>query len=352
MQLSNLFLSSFRNHHSANYDFSSGINVFWGPNGRGKTNLLEAIYYICFGKSPIHVQEKVVFSSGSQAFSLSGLFIKDDQKNRVRMQVGRVGPKRIWINDSTCLGRSGYVGKFPAIWISPKEMDIIKGGNEKRRRFFDTTLSQIYPDYLKALIKYQRYLRHRHAALQSLDFDADCIDNYDVHLIPLAQNLARYRRDFLQTYLPLFQKTYGILSQSPQESVSICYETEVLDQDYPQNYKKNLDTDRALKRTTKGIHKDKFHWSMNQERLETYASEGQQKTFLLSLKLSAYLLISKRIETLPILLLDDILDTLDEKRRHHLFVQIQEIAGQTFITGSSQEAFLVHLPEGTKFFRI
>ena len=350
MHLSRLSLHAFRNHRQKAYEFDTGVNVFVGPNGRGKTNLLDAIYYLCFGKSALHVQDKTLCTTGSDHFALCGDFIRDEAAVlRVSIQAQQGKRKRISVNEELCTSRAAYVGQFPAVWIAPGEMDILKEGNEKRRRFFDQLLSQLHAPYLKCLLQYHRYLKHRQAALQHPQPDTEWIRHYDSKLVPLAQQIAQHRQALIQDYLPLFQQTYATLAQTKQEQVSIAYESQALSSDFPERFRRALAQDQRVGRSTQGIHKDKFHWLMNDEPLKEYASEGQQKTFLLALKLSAYQRLKTQHQRCPLLLVDDISDTLDPERTTQLFQQLPQLGGQTFITGTNKTLLQKYAPKDTRF---
>ena len=236
---------------------------------------------------------------------------------------------------------SDHIGRFPVVLIAPDDTDLVREGGELRRRFFDGVLSQLDPRYLEDFLQYNKILNQRNALLKLFTernyLDVDLLETYNDPLIALNLRLHAQRRAFMDGFLPLFKKYYAFLSNE-KESVAVVYESEVATDDFPAEFRKHRSRDLHAQRTVRGIHKDDYVFEIDGMVLRKFGSQGQQKSFVIALKLAQYELLAAEKETKPILLLDDIFDKLDDKRIHKLIELIDDGSlGQVFITDARPE---------------
>lgn len=236
---------------------------------------------------------------------------------------------------------SDHIGRFPVVLIAPDDTYLVREGSEERRRFFDGVLSQLDPRYLDDFLHYNRILTQRNGLLKLFAernyLDEDLLETYNDPLIELGLRIHAQRQAFMEKFVPLFQKYYAFLSNA-KESVAVVYESEVATDDFPGEFRKHRSRDLHAQRTVKGIHKDDYVFEIDGVVLKKFGSQGQQKSFVIALKLAQYELLAAEKETQPILLLDDIFDKLDDKRIHKLIELIDDGSlGQVFITDARPE---------------
>lgn len=336
-----MFLEKLNLHHFKNYDeleaeFSSGINCLFGRNGSGKTNLLDAIYYLSFTKSAFAGSDAQNIQTGHDQFVIRGRFRNDHSAEVVcACQAGH--KKSVRENEQEYTKMSDHIGKYPVVMIAPNDIELIWDGSEQRRRFFDSLISQIDRSYLEHLIQYQQYLKQRNGLLRLAadrgSVDRDLLDTYNQKLVPLARFIFERRQHFVQAFTPQFVDAYHFLSGNAAEKVSLRYQSELEGESYDTILKRTLSRDLQLQRTTSGIHRDDFVFLLDGHELKRYGSQGQQKSFLIGLKVTEFRELARSKGQNPILLLDDIFDKLDDLRIQKLMQMVAEGSfGQLFIT--------------------
>lgn len=319
MYLQSVQLTNFKNYEEATFDFNEKVNAVIGDNGSGKTNLLDAIHYLSFCKSYFNGQDLLSVRFGADFFAIHGDFIgyEDGRTRRISCVYKTGGRKIMRLNQKEYERMSDHIGQYPLIMVAPVDSNLIQGGSELRRRFFDMILAQFDKEYLQSLIAYQRLLAQRNALLKQMfeqgRYDASFLHIYDERMAPLAEEIFQKRQLFSTEIQPIFQQYYEFLSES-KETVSIHYESSLSETPIEESFRRNEQADFRAGFTCAGIHKDDFIFEMNGYSVKKFSSQGQQKSFLLALKLSHFDYIFNHKKVKPILLLDDIFDKLDEKR--------------------------------------
>ncbi|MCQ2270611.1 MAG: DNA replication/repair protein RecF [Bacteroidales bacterium] len=342
MYLQHITLSNFKSYETAEFDFSANVNGIVGENGSGKTNLLDAIYYLCFCKSFFSSQDQFSVKFDTDFFAIHGDFVNRQQENTTHIgctyKVG--GRKSMKANQKEYDRFSDHIGRYPLVMVSPYDNDIINEGSDTRRRFFDMIISQFDKEYLQQLISYQKIILQRNTLLKSFiehnNYDPILLEVFDNQLIPLGEYIFQKRKGFIDNILPVFNKHYQYLSQG-REEVGIAYESGLQEMSFADGLKNNAITDHKSGYTTFGIHKDDFQFLIDGRSVKRFGSQGQQKSYALSLKLSQFDYIYERKGLKPILLLDDIFDKLDKKRTAQLLDLVgQDHFGQVFITDTDE----------------
>lgn len=341
MYLNWIKLTNFKNFIDFHVEFTPKINAFVGRNGAGKTNLLDAIHYLALSKSYLNYSDAQNINFETNFFSLEGLFQKDQAEELIFCGVQQKKPKILKRNSKTYDRISDHIGLFPLVMISPYDSDLIKDGSETRRRFIDNIISQSNKLYLSDLIRYNRVLQQRNSLLkyfyQNNTFDSVSLEIYNQELIPLAQNIHEIREKFILDFLPIFQNYYHLISQGT-ETVGIRYESQLSEDTFENLLKNNLPKDRVAQYSTQGIHKDDLSFEIMNYPIKKFGSQGQQKSYLIALKLAQLDIIKQNSGITPLLLLDDIFDKLDENRVEQLIKLVnEERFGQIFITDTHPE---------------
>ncbi len=355
MYIEKISLLNFKNYAELELSFSRHINLLAGLNGSGKTNLLDAIYCLCLTKSFLATNDQQMIHSNQAYFSALGWFQENSKEFKIQYDFDGK-KKNFTVDKKTYAKTSEHIGRFPAIVLTPHDTDLIRNSAEDRRRFFDTLFSQADHSYLEALIRYTHFLKQRNALLKQASegvmVDRILMDAYDHNLLQSGKLIAQKRHKYLQDLLPIFQEYYSMLSPE-HELTGIEYETSVLDADFEKIYKDSYSKDLILQRTNKGIHKDDFKFIINNELIKHYGSQGQQKTFVIALKLAQYELLKNCTGHAPILLMDDIFDKLDDLRIEKLIALVQKyITGQLFISDARPDRSSVFFQSNTKDFRM
>jgi DNA replication and repair protein RecF len=332
--LSLIHLINFKNYGEIKLEFSSKVNVLVGKNGSGKTNLLDAIHYLSLTRSAF-CADNYVTRMNEEFFFVKGVFSSGNGLLDVSCS-NQNGSKKIFREGVNEYGKlSDHVGKYPVVLIAPDDTALVKEGSEERRKFFDTIISQIDRTYLEALIQYNYALKQRNSLLKMFGetntFDAIALESYDRVLIKAGDVIFRKRKEFISEFTPVFQKYYSFIVED--EEAVLEYKTEVAKTDFQSGLVLNRQRDLYLQRTNFGIHRDDFHFLLGEGELKKLGSQGQQKSFIIALKLAQFEIIRNHKGFKPILLLDDIFDKLDDSRISKLLDLIKrDELGQLFIT--------------------
>ncbi len=342
MFLKELTLYNFKNYESAQLALHPTINCFVGNNGSGKTNLLDAIYYLSLTKSAFNPVDLQNIRYEQPHFVIEGSFELPTgvQKVMCAVQIGE--RKVVKVNQQAYEKIAQHIGKYPCVLMSPNDTDLVREGSEVRRKFFDGLLAQISQTYLEDLLIYNQLLKRRNTLLKQFYerrfFDKPLLESYDEPLVEKGIAIYKEREKQLTAYIPLFEQAYQQLTQH-QEEVSLSYQTQwQRAEDYPVQFKEALPKDSVLQRTTVGIHKDDFLFKIHQKSLKKFASQGQQKSFVIALKLAKFEMLCQHKPVIPILLMDDIFDKLDQSRILQLLkIVTRRKLGQLFITDTNPE---------------
>lgn len=339
--LKHIKLTNFKSYEEAEFTFDENVNGIVGKNGSGKTNLLDAIYYLSFCKSYFAAQDIFSVRFDTDFFAIHGEFCNRETQNNTQISCTyKNGHKSMRANKKEYQRLSSHIGLFPVVMVSPYDSDIIHEGSETRRRFFDTIISQFDAEYLQQLISYRKLLMQRNALLkQFLDthrFDASLLQILDEQLIPLGNFIFTRRQDFIHNVQPVFQKHYAQLA-GVDEQVDIQYQSGLLTQTYTEGIQATSVADAHCGFTNFGVHKDDFIFNINGQPVRRFGSQGQQKSFSLALRLAQFDYSVERKQIKPILLLDDIFDKLDKHRISELLNMVgQDHFGQVFISDTDE----------------
>lgn len=359
MFLKNLSLLNYKNFDSADFEFDSKINCLVGNNGVGKTNILDSIYHLSFGKSYFNPITSQNIRHEADFFVVDGIFEKKNREEQIIVSAKRGQKKVIKRNNKPYEKFSEHIGFIPTVIISPADRDLIIEGSETRRKFIDGVISQSDNLYLNSLINYGKLLAQRNSLLKYFaannTFERDTLSVYDLQLEELGNVIYKKRQDFLKVFIPIFQKRYTTISNG-KEQVSINYKSQLEEKDFAALLEENLQKDMALQYTGVGTHKDDLIFEIEGHPIKKFGSQGQQKSFLIALKLAQFDFMKDLSEVSPILLLDDIFDKLDEKRVAHIvdLVATNEL-GQLFISdthGDRTEKVVMETGQSYKMFRL
>lgn len=341
MIINKLLLLNFKNHSNQSFEFSPQINCFVGNNGVGKTNVLDALHYLSVAKSFLGNTDPNNIKSEEDFFAIEGEIFDGEKESIIKIQQPKDSKKIIKKNDKSYDRIADHIGFLPSVIISPYDSNLISDSGESRRKFLDTMISQTDSDYLFNLIQYQKTVQQRNALLKSFAknryFDADNLEIYNEPLIKFGTQIFEKRRKFTNSILPLIQSYYEIISNG-NEKVTVNYQSDLEETSFEDLLRISMDKDRMLTYTSKGIHKDDLLFEMNGNSIKKMGSQGQQKSFLIALKLSQMNRIKEITGKTPVLLLDDIFDKLDDTRVSQLIELVnQEHFGQIFITDTNRE---------------
>ncbi len=346
MHLQKLQLTQFKNYEQAVFDFVDGINCLLGKNGIGKTNLLDAIYYLAFTKSAFNAVDKDNVKHAESFFSIKGSLVNEGKAVDILCAVQQ-GEKKLLKWSGKAYDRlSEHIGKVPLVMIAPQDTDLIRESSEIRRKFFDSLLCQIDHEYLDALMRYNHLLKQRNALLKQLQehnaFDTTRLEPYDKLMVPLGLTISAKRKALIKDFVLDFATFYQEISDD-SEQVAIEYKTEVTD-NYSEELKSQYKKDFLQGRTNLGVHRDDFKFLIDGHALKKFGSQGQQKSFLIAMKLSQFVMLEKVIGKRPIILLDDIFDKLDDKRIAYLLKMVSDGRfGQIFLTDARPERTKIYL---------
>ena len=354
LTVTSISLTQFKNYQNQSFDFSERIIGICGKNGVGKTNLLDALHYLCFTKSYFTRSDAMCVKHDQEGFRIDGSFVLNDKKEKVICILRETGKKELSINGELYDKFSKHIGHYPCVIIAPDDIQIITDGSEERRKFVDTLLSQIDPGYLQNLIIYTKVLQQRNSLLKSFaetgNKDFGLLDILDAQLVKPGDIIFDKRKEFLVSFLPVAKQLYNAIANQ-YENINLFYESELLTISFSELIKLNRNKDCMMQRTTSGIHRDDIELKLNDEAFKNIASQGQRKSLLFALKLAEMEILKKEKGFAPLLLLDDVFEKLDEERISNLLEKVCiENDGQVFITDTNEERLRSHLESlGVKY---
>lgn len=339
MHLSRLQLSNFKNHAEADYTFCPNVNCIVGNNGVGKTNVLDAIYYLSFCKSYFTNVDSQNILHGADFFAVHGHY---DDETLVSCVCRKGQSKQLKVNKKAVASFSAHIGRIPLVIVTPSDDTLILGGSEVRRKFMDGVISQADPEYLHTLMQYQKAVEQRNKLLKRCHddsyLDEPQLSLWDEQLVRLGQPIHEARGRFLEGFTPLFQEYFALISNQEQELPTILHQSQLYEPlPFAEQLKGARQKDSILLYTTVGPHKDDLGLMLSDYPVKRYGSQGQQKTYLLALKLAQFEYLARQRGVKPILLLDDIFDKLDLLRVKQLVSLVgSQRFGQVFLTDTQQ----------------
>ena len=341
MILETLSILNYKNFENKTFDFDLKINCFVGNNGVGKTNVLDAIYHLSFGKSYFNPIASQNIKHDEDFFVLNGDYNKHDKTEKFVVSLKRGQKKIVKRNGKIYEKLSEHIGFLPLVIISPADRDLIIEGSDTRRKFIDGVISQSDKSYLEALIKYQKTLSQRNALLKYFalnhTFNNDTLSIYNEQLKEFGTLIFEKRKAFLAVFAPIFKAKHEAITNN-KESVNLSYKSDLHETALIDLFKNTINKDRAVQYTSAGIHKDDLLFEIEGHPIKKFGSQGQQKSFLIALKLAQFEFIKQQCKDTPILLLDDIFDKLDEQRVSQIISLVNnDDFGQLFISDTHAE---------------
>ncbi|MFZ4058993.1 MAG: DNA replication/repair protein RecF [Ferruginibacter sp.] len=341
LRLQKIALTQFKNYDFEVFTLLERVTGICGLNGKGKTNLLDAIHYCCFTKSYFSNSDALNVQFTKDGFRLAANFeLNQTPENLLCIHRG-VGKKELSLNDIPYEKFSHHIGKFPCVMIAPDDVELITGGSEERRKFLDTVICQIDSEYLQQLIIYTRVLQQRNSLLKSFNeqgkIDDTLLAVFDAQLAEPGNFIFEKRKAYTERLLPMVKQFYAQIA-GDQEIITLGYESKLFSVPLEQLLLQNRERDLYLQRTNNGIHKDDISIELNNQSFKQIASQGQRKSLLFALKLAEFELLKQQKGFAPLLLLDDVFEKLDEQRMQNLLHWVCcENDGQVFITDTHKE---------------
>ncbi len=341
MYLKNIELVNFKNFDSFQLDLCEKVNCFIGDNGVGKTNILDSIHYLSFCKSFINLSDRQNIKENEDFFLIKGDFVRLGNIEQISCALQKNKKKSFKKNGAEYQKLSEHIGFLPVVYTTPYDSNLIHGGSDLRRRFIDSIISQFDKNYLKHIIAYNKILEQRNRLLKNYQknniLNYDELEIWDMQLIDFAEKIFNARKTFTNDIVDIFQNYYNLISDN-SEKVSLKYISHLNKDDFSGMLKNSLSKDKILGYTSVGVHKDDLEFNIDQNPIKRFGSQGQQKTYVISLKFSQFDYIRSKTNLTPILLLDDIFDKLDKKRVKVITKLVSDDKfGQIFVTDTSYE---------------
>lgn len=346
LQLKNISLTQFKNYRQQQFSFTKKVTGICGNNGTGKTNLLDAIYYLCFTKSYFTNSDVQNVMQGSQGFRLSGNFLeerKNDESHPLNVVciLRENGRKEFSVNDELYTRVSKHIGQLPCVMIAPDDIELITGHSEERRRFMDALLCQLHPQYLQQLIEYNKVMQQRNSLIKQFaeqhKTDHQLLDVINDQLSERGDYIFAIRNAAMQPFLEKVVDHYYKIAQQP-EPISLKYISQLQHATAISLLNNTLQKDMILQRTTAGIHRDTIDMQLSNQPFKQIASQGQRKSLLFALKLTEFEVLQQYKGFAPIILLDDVFEKLDAARMQNLLHEVCiEKGGQVFITDTHRQ---------------
>lgn len=325
--LKKIVVQDFRNIGLQELEFSPNVNCISGSNGEGKTNLMDAIYYLSMTKSAFCTSDRFNFRYGCKSFSLSGTYLlPSGLESRFSIKVGSDGDKKIRRDDKPYQKKSEHIGVLPIVMVSPQDISLVSESGEERRRFVNSVLSQMDREYMAAVQQYNHLLMQRNRLLKEGNAEEGLLDAFDAHLSVLADTVSGRRTSFVDELVPVVQEYYSLISGGKEE-VGIEYRSDLQKGSLDETLRSCRQKDMMFRFTTAGVQRDDFIFTMNGYPIRRCGSQGQQKSFLVALKFAQYEIMKRSCSISPILLLDDLFDKLDMDRVGNL---LKMVAGNDF----------------------
>lgn len=340
MIIERISILNFKNIAETELTFSPKINCLFGNNGMGKTNLLDALYYLSFTKNHNNLNDSQLIKHGEDFAVLQGFYRDKDQEEAVYCGMKRKHRKVFKRNKKEYDKLSEHIGLLPLVMVSPDDVDLIQGGSDERRRFVDMIISQYDREYLFNLIQYNKALQQRNALLKAGNpyTDDALFDVLEEQMLATGEFIHAARLHFIALFRPIFMEYYRLISIDGQESVDLRYESQLAHTPLQQLFAERRERDKLLGYTTVGIHKDDFEFLLDDYLIRKIGSQGQNKTYLIALKLAQFNFLLTKGSAVPILLLDDIFDKLDARRVEQIIQLVSgNEFGQIFITDTNRK---------------
>ncbi|MGV3632523.1 MAG: DNA replication/repair protein RecF [Bacteroidota bacterium] len=341
MHIKSLSLVNFKNYRQAEFRFDAGVNCFVGKNGSGKTNILDAVHYLSMCRSYLNPVDKQNIRFGEHFFVIQGNWELDAGEQEVYCGV-KAGHKKIIKKNKLEYERlADHIGLFPTVMISPYDRDLIAEGSEVRRKWMDGIISQFDRSYLDLLIRYGKILEQRNALLKQFYengfFERESMDVWDEQLVPVGTEIFEKRQRFVADFLPVFNEYYNFIGEE-EEQVEIEYKSQLTELPFAQLLEIHRRKDAQSQYSTAGTHKDDLVFTIKGNPIKKFGSQGQQKSFIIALRLAQFDWLTKQLNKKPVLMLDDIFDKLDSGRVEKLISLVsQNIFGQVLITDTDVE---------------
>ncbi|MDD2634380.1 MAG: DNA replication and repair protein RecF [Bacteroidales bacterium] len=339
MFLKNLSLINFKNFDTFDIALCNKINCFIGDNGIGKTNILDSIHYLSFCKSFVNLSDRQNIKNDKDFFLINGDFSRFDNEEKISCAFHKDKKKSFKKNANEYQKLSEHIGFLPVVYTTPYDSSLIHNGSDIRRKFVDTIISQFDKKYLQALISYKHILEQRNQILKNYTktriINSEELEIWDMQLVEFAEKVFKARCNFITETKEIFQKYYKLISNNMEE-VSLKYISHLSEGNFAEQLSAAINKDKFLGFTSVGIHKDDFDFLLGENPIKRFGSQGQQKTFVISLKFTQFDYIKSKMNLAPILLLDDIFDKLDKKRVKVITELVSnDNFGQIFITDTS-----------------
>ena len=347
LSLKNIALTQYKNYLQETFSFDQPIIGIYGNNGVGKTNLLDAIYYLSFTRRYFYKSDLQNVHHGKSGFRIEGNFQTSNADQNVVCILRENGKKEVLLNNEIYQRLSGHIGKFPCVIITPDDARIITEGSDERRRYTDALLCQIDPLYLQHLIEYNRLLQQRNQLLRSLaeriSTERSLLDVYDAQLLRPGTYIFVKRQHFFREILPSITSIYQSIAGS-DDGLQLSYQSDLLNTPYAELLHTSRERDLMLQRTHAGIHRDDLDIRLHTQSFKNIASQGQRKSLLFAMKLAEYEMLKTAKGFAPIILLDDVFEKLDAQRMHQLLERVCSPGnGQLFLTDTHPERIRTHL---------
>ncbi len=355
MYLKQISLINYKNILQAEINFSPKINCLIGFNGAGKTNILDAIYYLSYCKSHSNNIDNQNITHNENFFVIQGNYVIKNKNEHIYCGLKRKKKKHFKRNKKEYQRLSEHIGLLPLVLISPSDSELIAEGSDERRKFMDSIISQYNQIYLQDLIKYNNSLQQRNSLLKNNIEDTSIFEIWEEQMVLFGEKIHLIRKEFTAKFLPIFQQYYQVISEK-KESVSFNYHSQLHNSSLKEELISSRKRDSILGYTTKGIHKDDLEMKLGDYPIKKIGSQGQNKTYLIALKLAKFDFLKSIVGANPILLMDDIFDKLDTERVKQIIKLVSEKHfGQIFITDTNREhldEIIKDMHQDTKIFRI
>ncbi len=356
MYIEELSIVNFKNLKDVRVEFSPKLNCFIGNNGAGKTNLMDAIYYLSFCKSFFTSVDQFNINHEEHFFMLNGDYQRLGAHESITCGLKKGQKKQFKRNTKIYKRLAEHIGLLPLVMITPSDVNLILGGSDERRKFIDGVISQFNHQYLDDLLKYNRALMQRNNLLKQFAadryFEPELLEVWDAQLVEYGNRIFSERREFIRKLIPVFQRYYTLISKGNEE-VGLLHQSDFYEKDFEKLLQETLHKDRVVQHTSAGIHKDDLVFNIDAYPIKKLGSQGQKKTYLVALKLAQFEFMKEISGMSPILLLDDIFDKLDRQRVEQIVKLVSnDQFGQIFITDTNREHLDKILEKNDTGFRI